>query len=122
MTEVSAFIGCGYDPRLIELGRSPEEFGSTRGRYGIVASNTQKYLTQFSPRELRRIEQIVCEVAEPRYPCPNAGGARPLNRWWRSYYKLYDGIASLSYHVYREHSLVNGAKRLVGHYMKSGWR
>ncbi len=122
MRDVSAFIGCAYDPRMIELGLSPEDVGSTRGQYGIVASNTQKYLTHFSPRDLRRIEQIVCDVAEPRYPCPRAQVARPLRRWQLSYYKLYDGVASLAYHMSKEHSVANGAKRLLRHYTQSGWR
>lgn len=122
MKEVSAFIECEYDPRMIVLGLSPEDRGSTRGQYGIVASNTQKYLTQFSPHDLRRIEQIVYDVAAPRYYCTYAEGARPLNRWWLSYYKLYDGVASLTYHMSKEHSVVDGAKRFIRHYTQSGWR
>ncbi len=122
MREVSAFIGCAYDPEMIALGRSPEDRGSTRGQYGIVAHNTQKYLTQFSPRHLQRIEQIVCEVAEPRYRCTHAQTAIPLNRWQLFYYKFYDGMASLTYHMSKENSMVREGKRLIRHYIQSGWR
>jgi hypothetical protein len=122
MREVSALIGCTYDQRMIVLGRSPEDLGSTRGQYGIIAANTQKYLTRFSPRDLRQIEQIVCDTAEPRYRCANAARARPLNRYWLFYYKLYDGVASLRYHMSKQQSVVEGARRLIRHYRQSGWR
>jgi Sulfotransferase family len=123
MQAVSYFLGCEYDDRTTKLTEPSEDLGDAKGQARIVTDNTKKYLTQFAPYEVRRIEEIVCDVARSaNYVLENDVHYRPLNPLNLKILELYDGLSSLKYHTARENGLSKGAKRFFIHYTKSSWR
>jgi hypothetical protein len=63
MKKVASFLEYDYDPSMIDIGLSHEDVGETKGKYGIVKDNTKKYIAQLSQKQIRKIEEIVCTVA-----------------------------------------------------------
>jgi hypothetical protein len=123
MTQVSSFIGVPYDDRTVNLASAPEDLGDAKGHSKILTDNKNKYRTQLSAQEIKRIEEIVCDVAESvGYRMENNVAHRSLNPLAVGILKLYDGGASLRHHVVAEGNLTKGAKRLFYHYTRSSWR
>jgi hypothetical protein len=123
MKQVSSFIGVPYDDRIVDLTSAPEDLGDAKGHSKIVTDNKGKYLTQLSRIDLKRIEEIVCDVAESvGYRLDNIVAQRSLNPLSLAILKLRDGIASLRHHVVAEGEFAKGAKRLFHHYKRSSWR
>jgi peptide chain release factor 2 len=48
MERIAAFLGCDYHPSMAQIGLSPEDTGSTTGKYGIVKDNMKKYSRHLS--------------------------------------------------------------------------
>jgi hypothetical protein len=123
MGRIADFLECDYHQSMAQIGLSPEDTGSTTGKYGIVKDNVKKYRQHLSTKEIRRIEEIVCNcVAELDYPMENKVTYRPLSKWELLVYKLYDGLPTLQHHIYLSPSVFKGVKRLFNHYLKSSWR
>ncbi len=123
MTDIAAFLGCDYHPSMAQIGLSPEDTGSTTGKYGIVKDNMNKYHKHLSAHEIKRIEEIVCHcVAELDYTMENDVAYRPLRSVDLLAYKLYDGIPTLKHHIFLSNSALKGVKRLFKHYSTSSWR
>jgi Sulfotransferase family len=123
MHAAAEFLQCEFDNKMVVLGLSPEDVGDTKGKYGIVKDNTRKYLAELSNKELRRIEGIVGHVAScTGYDAEMEFSDKPLHPLALFSYKIYDGLASLTYHIKKENGLSNGAKRFVNHYRRSSWR
>lgn len=123
MRKVSTFFGCEYDTKMIEPGRSHEDFGDTRNMYGIIKHNTKKYLKQLSINDIRRIEEIVCHAAVGvGYDLNFAVRYSPLSKLELLMLNIWDGFVSLRHHVRKEHSLARGLRYFVSHYLKSSWR
>ncbi len=123
MGRIAAFLECDYHPSMAQIGLSPEDTGSTTGKYGIVKDNTDKYRQHLSPREIERIEEIVCRcMVELDYKMENDVTFRPLNQVERLAYKMHDGIPTLKHHIFLSKSISKGVKRLFKHYSISSWR
>jgi hypothetical protein len=123
MKSVAAFLECEYDKSMTEIGLSHEDVGETKGKYGIVTNNTNKYISQLSQKEIKKIEEIVCKVANSvDYPIDNNIQIKYLNRGQLAMFKIYDGFASINYHVQKENNLQKGLKYFISHYTKSSWR
>jgi hypothetical protein len=123
MQNVAAFLGVSYDDRLVDLASAPEDLGDARGQNRILADNKAKYRTQISSGELKRIEEIVCDVAKSAgYRLENDVLNRLLNPLMLGIFKLYDAGASLRHHVALEGNFANGTARLFRHYTRSSWR
>jgi hypothetical protein len=123
MSQVADFLGVSYDDTLINLTSAPEDLGDARRHNGILTNNKKKYRTQLSSREIRRIEEIVCDVATSvGYDLENSVNHRSLNSLTLTVLKFYDGVASLRHHVGAEGEFTKGARRLFHHYTKSSWR
>ncbi len=45
MHTVAKFLECPYHESMVTLGKSPEDFGETKGQYGIVKDNTKNTIT-----------------------------------------------------------------------------
>ena len=89
-----------YSPAMLQLARPSENVGRARGHVGILSNNTQKYLTELSPRAIRRIEEIVYPVAlELGYPLHYASEEKPLGRLPLAALRFHDGFAAWRYHV-----------------------
>lgn len=123
MRTIADFLGCPYHASMVTLGKSPEDFGETKGQYGIVRDNAHKYHKRLSIQQIRRIEEIVCPVAVPlKYDMDNDVRHKPLRALYLAGYKLYDGIIALRHHILMERHMLQGVQRLVNHYTKSSWR
>ena len=123
MRQVGEFLGVPYDDRLVSLTSAPEDLGDAQGRSEILRDNKKKYRTQLSSKEIRRIEEIVCDVATAvGYDPENSVTHRWLNPFTLGILKLHDGVASLRHHVGAERKFTKGAARLFRHYTKSSWR
>jgi hypothetical protein len=123
MAQVSSFIGVGFDERIVHLASAPEDLGDAKGHGKIVTDNKGKYLTQLTAKEIKRIEEIVCDVAESvGYRLENQVAYRALNPFVLAILKVHDGVASLRHHVVAESGFAKGAKRLFNHYKRSSWR
>jgi len=123
MRRIAAFLGCDYHPSMAQIGLSPEDTGSTTGKYGIVKDNMNKYRRHLSPQDIKRIEEIVCKgMAGLDYEMENSVSHRPLGGLELLTYKLYDGIPTLKHHIFLSKSVSKGAKRLWNHYTTSSWR
>jgi Sulfotransferase family len=123
MGRIADFLECDYHSSMVQIGLSPEDTGSTTGKYGIVKDNTHKYHQYLSQQEIKRIEEIACNcLAELDYEMENDVTFRPLNQWELLAYKLYDGIPTLKHHIFLSKSVVKGVKRLFNHYSTSSWR
>jgi hypothetical protein len=123
MREVCNFLSCLYDEKMVKISSSHEDVGDAKGRYGIVRDNTKKYLTHLSESEVKRIEEIVYSSAiSLNYALDHKAVPRKLSHLHLALFKLYDGYASLKYHVSKEHKLSKGIKYYINHYAKSSWR
>ncbi|ETX00295.1 MAG: hypothetical protein ETSY1_11740 [Candidatus Entotheonella factor] len=123
MGRIAAFLGCDYHPSMAQTGLSPEDTGSTTGKYGIVKDNTNKYRQHLSQHEIKRIEEIVCHcTAELAYEMDHEVSYRPLSQVDLLACKLYDGIPTLKHHIFLSKSVSKGVKRLFKHYTMSSWR
>ncbi len=123
MARISEFLGCDYHPSMAQIGLSPEDTGSTTGKYGIVKDNTNKYRQHLSPREIKRIKEIVCHgTADLDYQLENDLVYRPIGQLNLLAYKLYDGVPTLKHHIFLSESVSKGIKRLLKHYATSSWR
>ena len=123
MTQVSSFMKVSYDDSLINLASAPEDLGDAKGHSKLLTDNTNKYRTQLSSREIKRIEEIVCDVAKTvGYRLENNVAHRSLNPLALGILKLHDGVASLRHHVAAEGRFTKGAKHFFQHYTRSSWR
>jgi hypothetical protein len=123
MNQVSSFLGVAYDETLVNLASAPEDLGDAKGHSEIVTNNRNKYRTQLSARETRRIEEIVCEVARSvGYDMDDNVAHRPLGFLALGILKAHDGAASLRHHVVSEGAVAKGAKHFLHHYTRSSWR
>jgi hypothetical protein len=123
MTQVASFVGVSYDDGMVDLASAPEDLGDAKGYSQIITQNRGKYRVQLSSQEIKRIEEIVCDVARTvGYQSENGVAYSPLNPLTLNMLKLYDGVASLRHHVVAEGEFTKGAKRLLHHYRRSSWR
>jgi hypothetical protein len=112
-----------YDDRLINLASAPEDLGDAKGHRKLITDNKNKYRTQLSSREIKRIEEIVCDVAKSvGYRLENNVAHRSLNPLTLGILKLCDGVASLRHHVAAEGRFTKGATHFFQHYTRSSWR
>jgi len=123
MRDVASFLGVSYDARMVNLASAPEDLGDAKGHSKILTKNKGKYRTQLSSQEIKRIEELVGDVAKSAgYHLENDVARRSLNSFTLGILKLHDGVASLRHHVAAERELTKGVKRLFHHYTKSSWR
>jgi hypothetical protein len=123
MKSVTSFLGVSYDDKLVNLSSSREDLGDAKGRSGILSNNKNKYNTQLSHREIKRIEEIVCDVAKSLdYKLENNLPPRSLDSFTLGILKLHDGVASLRHDIVAEQAFTRGARRLFDHYTRSSWR
>lgn len=107
---VCRFLECDFVRAMTELEKPAENLGDARGHTSIVRENRDKYLTQLSAGQIRRIEEITYPLAGPLgYPLRYARIYRPLPSWTLPLLALYDAGASLTFHV-REKGLRPGVR------------
>ena len=117
--EICDFLGCEFNENMIKLKYPSEFVGSAKGETRIVKENKNKYLTELSSRQIKRIEQIVFSAADSMpYKLKYATYSKPLNKLMLQVYKLLDGMALMIFHV-REKGFFQGLKYVYQGYNRS---
>jgi Sulfotransferase family len=123
MKSVASFLAVPYDDKLVDLSSSQEDLGDAKGRSGILTGNRNKYRTQLTSQEIKRIEEMVCNIARSvDYRLETNVPLRSLNSVTLGILKVHDGVASLRHHMLAERGFTRGARRLFNHYTRSSWR
>jgi len=93
LRRVCEFLSLPFKKEMCTLLRPVEFRGDARHSASIVSSNTGKYLTEMSPRTLRRIESIAQPILDAYgYELANAVSYRPLRDWQMSVLKFLDAL------------------------------
>ncbi|MCC6456093.1 MAG: sulfotransferase [Caldilineaceae bacterium] len=96
---VCAFVGIDYLPAMVNMSLPSENLGDATGQRRIVDSNQQKYLSQFAPDTVRRIEEIVYPLAiELGYTPCFATHFSPLYPTETIFLRFQDGMAWTKFH------------------------
>jgi hypothetical protein len=99
LCSVCAFIGIDYLPSMVNMSLPSENLGDATGHRRIVDSNQQKYLSQFAPNTVRRIEEIVYPLAtELGYTPHFATHFAPLYPAEVLFLRLQDSMAWSKFH------------------------
>ena len=77
---VCGFLDCDFVPEMLRLAKSNEVLGETRGRAEVVVGNMNKFWSEFSMRQIRRIEEIALDqMLDLGYEVYLAERPRPLS-------------------------------------------
>ena len=121
LSNVCEFLGCAFVPSMTRLTRAPEGFGDTGGQVRIVSDNRNKYLTQLTPSQVMRIEEIVCPVATATgYELENDVEFKPVEPNMLKMLTLYDGWASLKFTVF-QYGLRQGFRMFFRWHTRGSW-
>jgi hypothetical protein len=122
MMKVCSYLNIEFDPAMMHLDHPSENLGDTQGALVIVKSNKGKYRKMIPTGTLRRLEQIVFSTAQDLgFTMDLAVKAQPLNLVEQRLYLMYDGFASILFHI-RTKGVVLGLEYFIKHYFKSSWR
>jgi hypothetical protein len=124
MKQISDFLGCEFKDEMINLTRPSEMFGDARGQARIIQGNREKFRTQLSQAEIKRIEEIVFPgLRNTPYKCEynSAGKFKSLHPLSQAYLKLLDSWAMMKFNA-RIRGFKPGLKYLYFAYRKSSWR
>lgn len=121
LVNLCEFLDCEFTPSMTRLTRAPESLGDTKGKAGIVQDNRNKYLTQLTPSQVIRIEEIVCPVASALgYELENDVEFKPVGPQTLKVLTAYDAWASLRFQV-RQNGLRQGLSRLYHWHSRGSW-
>lgn len=111
LTEICRFLGIEFEPDMLQLKRSSENFGDARGQTSIVRANKQKYRKNLSQRQIQKIEQLVQKAAlDHGYSLDNQSlKPRDLSRLDLTLLKAADGFNAWGFHIKRR-GFVKGTK------------
>jgi hypothetical protein len=120
LSNICEFLDCEFISSMTELSRSPETLGDTRGQVRIVRDNRNKYLTQLTPSQVMRIEEIVCPVARVVGYELDDVKFKPVEPQMLKVLTLYDAWTSLRFHVH-QYGLRQGLYRLYHWHSRGSW-
>ena len=113
LENVCAWLGLAFTREMERLERPAESYGDARGRTSIVVTNQQKYRSQLSKRQIRRIEEIAFSaMSSTGYPCEFATRERPLGQLAERVLAVGDAVASARFHA-RDKGVVRGLRYFV---------
>jgi hypothetical protein len=119
LMSVCEFLDCEYISAMTTLTRAPERFGDTGGQVRIVRENRKKFLTQLSPSQIKRVEEIVCHPAKIcGYKLENNVDFKPVKPYIYKLLTLYDGWASIMFHI-NQYGVRYGFRRLFHWHFRS---
>jgi Sulfotransferase family len=64
LRNVCQFLECEFVSKMMKLGRDTETAGNAKGKREVMHSNKNKYLTQLSKKEIKRIEEITYDAMQ----------------------------------------------------------
>jgi len=111
LKSICRFIGISYYPQMKYLNSSVDEVGDTRGKNSIISENYNKFLKEFSKKELIKLESILgSALIELNYKVySNKINYKELNNFIMFYYKILDGINLFKFDIKRE-GILRGIK------------
>ena len=93
LERVCTFLSIDFQPGMLELDRSTENLGDTKGLTAIQRGNKEKWRERMDPALRERIEAISCPLLHGLgYPCDYEGPTSRLNRRELLAYQLRDGV------------------------------
>jgi hypothetical protein len=110
------FLGISYDKAMIELKRPFEKHtaidSATRRATRIISGNTEKYMNELKPKQIRRIDEIVFPIARLDY-CPMNSETThiPLKGTEKMAGHLTDSFNTIIWH-FRRFGIARGLKYL----------
>lgn len=120
--KVCEFLKIEYTPLMTKLNKSAENYGAAKGTAKVLSNNSGKYLKKLVPKEIRKIEELCFDqLVRLKYELHYGEKLIKLNTVENLYFKLYDFVNSLRFHV-KEKGLVTGTKYFVNLHVQSSWR
>lgn len=87
------FLEIDFTEGMLELDRSPENLGDTRGQTTIQRDNKEKWRSRMDPELREQIEALACPLLQSLgYECDHEGPALRLTRREMLAYQLLDGV------------------------------
>jgi hypothetical protein len=103
LRKVYAFLEIEFKDEYLHLSRPSEDLGDTVQKNEIVATNMNKYLRKMKPALINRINALTVPTAvEFGYLQPGVANYRPLSPFRKITLYLFDGFASISFHMRRK--------------------
>jgi hypothetical protein len=100
LIDICKFLDCKFTIDMTRLDNPSENLGDTRGMVDIVQNNKNKYITQLSPSQVKRIEEIVWPVAKSLgYKFENDVEFVPLGPIKLKILRVYNACTSLKFYV-----------------------
>lgn len=122
LKEICGFLSCNFTEDMLSLKRPAENLGDAKGLTNIVHTNFNKFKKNFSMNEIKRIEEITYPVIENSpYLIEYAKKYKPLSSISLKVFKVYDGYASVRFHI-KEKGLLKGLNYFYILHKKSSWR
>lgn len=122
LPEICEFLDCEFTSAMLILDQPVENYGDTRGSQEIVSNNLEKYTHELNSTIVKRIEEIVFPIANLLgYTLHYASRYKPLNPIHLKILNLYDGYASVRFHI-RERGVILGFMYFFHHHITSSWR
>ena len=122
LLEICKFLECEFTPAMLTLDQPAEDYGDTRGSQEIVSNNLGKYKNELNSMIIKRIEEIVYPIAKLLgYTLHYACRHKPLNPIHLKILNLYDGWASVNFHIH-ERGMILGLMYFIHHHKTSSWR
>jgi hypothetical protein len=110
LRDICQFLECEYVPAMAQLDNPVGGSGDAGHRQHIIANNKKKYQTQLSRAKIKRMEEIVYPIAKKMgYQIEYAVDFKPLSGLTLQIWRVYDGLASMRFHI-REKGLYKGVQ------------
>lgn len=107
------FIGVDFNDDMMTLKQPSENLGDTIGKSFIVKTNVKKFLTELTPQEIKRIEEIVYPVmSQLSYEFIYDAKFKPLNFIEKKYYLMSDEFFIIK-HFVDELGYIQGIKMVI---------
>lgn len=122
LTNLCDFIDCQFLPEMLTLERPSENYGNAKGYTKILEDNFGKYKEHLPNNSQKRLEEIVYPLAtELGYKMEFGTHHKPLNFFQLKILNIYDGLASVNFHI-KEKGIIQGIQYFILHHIKSSWR
>lgn len=113
LRRVCEFLSVRFEDRMLTLDSPSEAYGDASGRSEIVQGNTEKFRSQLTDSEVRRIEEITWSGLRAfGYEISHATGAASISGGERLKGRIFDACQVVQFHL-SEKGVVDGTKYLA---------
>ena len=116
LERVCSFLDIEFHERMTELDAPADPLGSVKAERSIVSSNSGKYVNEFRPAVIRRLEQISSDMLVAYgYPVSTDIRQRRVPQPLMLFYRLIDSFEFLRHNKYARRQLWSARHRIVRH-------